>query len=88
MRKLINRLLSTDTYIIFLAITGAYCIHVDKLPTAYLHLVIIMVVLNKKNAIDYAVAKQRYKLNKYFRHKLNKYFTKDESKDRHDGQAS
>ena len=80
MRKLINRLLSTDTYIIFLAITGAYCIHVDKLPMAYLHLVIIIVLLNKKNDVDYAVAKQI--------HKLNKYFTKDESKDRHDGQAS
>ena len=77
MRKLIDRLLSNETYIIFLAIAGAYFIHVDKLPMAYLHLVIIMVILNKKNAIDYTVAKQR--------HKLNRYLQKNESKDRHDG---
>lgn len=77
MRKLINRLLSVETYIIFLGITGAYCIHVDKLPMAYLHLVIIIVLLHKKNAVEYAVAKQR--------HKLNKYLQKNESEDRHDG---
>lgn len=77
MRKLINRLLTVEAYVIMLGLTGAYYAHVGILYPAYLHLVAIIFLLNNKNAVDYAVAKQR--------HKLNKYLQKNESEDRHDG---
>jgi len=76
MRKLIDRLLSVEVYVIFLGITGAYYVYVDRPAPAYLHLVAIIFLFYKKNAVDYAVAKQRYKLNKYLK--------KDEYKDRDD----
>lgn len=76
MRKLIDRLLTVEVYVIFLGITGAYYVYVGRPAPAYLHLVAIIFLFNKKNAVDYAVAKQRYKLNKYLK--------KDEHKDRND----
>jgi hypothetical protein len=76
MGKLIDRLLTVEAYVVMLGLTGAYYAYVDRPAPAYLHLVAIIFLLNKKNAVDYAVAKQRYKLNKYLK--------KDEYKDRND----
>jgi hypothetical protein len=74
MKKLINRLLTVEAYVIFLGLTGAYYVYVGRPTPAYLHLVAIIFLLNNKNAVDYAVAKQR--------HKLNKYLQKNESKEK------
>jgi hypothetical protein len=69
MKKIINRLLTVEAYVIMLGLTGAYYAYVDRPAPAYLHLVAIIFLFNKKNSVDYALAKQRYKLNKYLKNK-------------------